>query len=601
MKLTYADITRNLIEQLVSVSDWLAKWGPWEENRNVVREKLRRMEKDVGHLVKISQNIVDEANKQYEIRDGEIRQIHLAIGAIYDNERKLTKDIDELAAQLVFLKQKRELGQKEINETLERIARNQASLTDRKAKLEELQKWFWVPGYGQYLTTRSLVDDDIQATNRLAHSLAELQQKVRVNRSLLGDIPQTEAKLKSLQATHENEKTKLEAFRKELNDSLGRLKQALVFFGDIAKFWGQVRVLTQDEAGFSIESVQQRMALLESRQQLPSFAGDSYSRALTRLNSGEHVLTLTLRDGILRLAEVLDQRKNGEHLIAEPSNHGSNGQEHFEFVVPVSSGHRIFRVDWDGCVDDIFEQHTLTRDPRYYRSQSFERVIVAGHRILVTNWGGHPLVTFNREGEFINFHPLIGKGFNFVPVTDGRLAFLCPGRILFSDLEGRSRGSVWYNRSPDNPAAFTMGGPVSNCAVAVENQLIFSFTGKKQLLRIDLTQRSDLSFEWAVFRDLSQLRTDPECIACANGSYFVSAGEDLFTFEADARSELKRLASFSGGVVRGLTGTQSGDLFVLTGNSLCELDARSGNVRRTVAVHDQFRQANGLSILSKTE
>jgi len=592
MKLSYSSITQNTLDQLVALSAWLVSWGPWETNRKIVQERLGRVQKDIKHIAKISQHFVDSGNKEYDLRAEQISRIHIQIGAIYENEQRVTKDLNELAAKLTSLKTSRQLTEKAVADTRRKLAENIASLAERKAKLEELQKWFWVPGYGQYVTVRSLVDNDLQASLSLANSVADIERKLQNTTASLNEIPQIEARLNAQKANYETEKSSLEAFRGELNDSLGRLKKVLVFFGDVATFWGELKVLSEDELQFTVEALQRKLALLERKEKLPAFTGDQYFQGLQRLNSGEHVLTLSLREGILRLAAVMDERKDWKQLTT-PGNGVGPQDEHYEFVVPAGSG-KIFKIDWDGCVDNFLPISTSSS------GGSYRSLGVAGDRLFVSHWGGWPMAMFSRHGDFTQPYKLDGAWNDFFPLPDGRLVRFTShyGIIEVLDLKGKLHGKLCYNRDPKDPNRFRLQGPTMKMtAVMVDNHLIVCHNGNKQLLRIDLTETPTYEYDWSVFRDLSQLGKEPAYIAYTSKRFFVSAGEDLFSFTADPSSEVKRWATFPGAPITGLAAAENTPLFVLTGRSLYELDS-SGKICRTVAVHDGFTQASNLMMVA---
>jgi hypothetical protein len=578
MGLTYADITRRTIEQLISLSAWLVKSGG---DRKAAQDRLLRAASDIKHLAKISDHFVEEGNKQYALRDEEIQSIQRQIGAVYQNEQELARNINDLAGTLSRVRDSQQLDQATMQDTVKQIERNKESLAERQRKLEELQKWCWVPGYGQYLAGRTLVDRDVQESMRLYSSFAELESKIRENQISVAALSNEEARLNGIKAQHESEKGKLEAFREELRQSLGRVKQLLVFFGEVAKFWGELKVLAEDEVQFSVDSLKQKLESLERKAQLPALANDPYLKGLQKLNSGQQVLTISLREGILRLADTLGNREDWQSL----TNFSSDGQpdatvQHFEFIAPQQMHIAIYRVDWDGCVENVFARW----------NNRFGSLGVAGGRLFLAQWGGWPMAIFDRDcADFSIYKPDDGFGnfLDFLPMSDGRLVRFGVGWIEVSDLNRNIHGRVWHD-----------GGRAMRVrSIVVNNQLFMCHNGRGQILRVDLRETPTLNYEWGIFRDVSGLGEEAAHIAHINGQFFVSAGENIFSFNGDPASRPKRLAAFPGGAIRGMAAPENGPLFVLAGRSLYELD-RSGNVARTVAVNDWFQNAEGLMLLS---
>jgi hypothetical protein len=589
MGLTYAEIARRTVDQLVSLSDWLLRSGG---DRKAAQDMLRRAEGDIRHLAKISRQFVEEGNKQYDLRDQEIQSIQRQIGAIYQNEQELAKKINDLVGTLSGLRTSQQLSKEAIDSTLKQIERNKESLAERQRKLEELQKWCWVPGYGQYLAGRTLVDRDVQESMRLYSSFAELEGKIGQNQISLKNLSDEGVRLKEIEARHKSEKGELEAIRERLRQSLGRLKEVLVFFGDVATFWGELKVLAEDDVQFSVESLKGKLERLERKAQLPSLADDPYLKGLQKLNSGQQVLTISLREGILRVADTLGNREDWQSL----TNFSSDGRpgaavQHFEFVAPHQMHRAIYRVDWDGCVEDIFArwtEHDRLNDFRYGTS-GFGSLGVAGGRLFLAKWGNMPMAIFDRDCANFDYwkDDRFARFFlDFLPLSDGRLIQFGPGWIEVSDLNNQVRGRVHHDS----------GISMRVRSIVVKNQLFMCHNGRGQILRVDLRETPTFEYEWCIFRDVSHLG-DPAHIAHVNGRFFVSAGESIFSFSADPASEVKRLAAFPGGGIRGMAAPENGPLFLLAGRSLYEVD-QSGNVARTVAVHDWFQNAEGLMLLA---
>ncbi|MEM1361749.1 MAG: hypothetical protein AAGF94_08540 [Pseudomonadota bacterium] len=100
----------------------------------------------------------------------------------------------------------------------------QASLREHQKKVDQLKKWFWVPGYGQFLAVRELVDNDSNRIGDLQRQIANLVQEENsaVQRAKAAEA--LRAALIARLSRADVEESVLEAAMADLNRRVGDLR-----------------------------------------------------------------------------------------------------------------------------------------------------------------------------------------------------------------------------------------------------------------------------------------------------------------------------------------------------------------------------------------
>jgi uncharacterized phage infection (PIP) family protein YhgE len=291
--LIYSAITRNVIDQLFASGEHLRAG-----EQTAAHALLQDMESSVNKLRIITEHFRDLANQEHERCENQIEKLDLQIGDIYQHEQELEGEIRKLLAHLKGWSEKEEQTAKDIKELHKNLEVTQAKLRERMNKLEELKAWFWVPGYGQYLAVRTLVDNDISETKSLQNTLRDRQYELEHTALSIEDIKRMEANLNRTLEDNRNKKHQLEQLRGDLHERKKGLKETLIFFADVGFFWGKVKIMLQEDVEYSIKSLEQILGTLDSKRSVPSF--DNLK------NRG----ILKLKEALIRFADTIDNGKN---------------------------------------------------------------------------------------------------------------------------------------------------------------------------------------------------------------------------------------------------------------------------------------------------
>ncbi len=225
--------------------------------------------------------------------------LELKMGELFAQENRTKERIASLEAELTRATADYSLSDAEVRRLGGHITEARAKALEHERKLQELARWWWVPGYGQYLAIRTLVDDDIGKHRSLTHTLHDkrfaLQHKKTALHAAQAIMCETLDQHESLERTS----PALACMRTRVHQRLAELKQMTVFLLDSESFWKRLERL----ASISLDSNQQDLELLyaalhESREALP-FVEDAIADK-----------TKTLEELLIELADSLDADAN---------------------------------------------------------------------------------------------------------------------------------------------------------------------------------------------------------------------------------------------------------------------------------------------------
>jgi hypothetical protein len=126
------------------------------------------------------------------------------------------------------------------------------SLDARQAKLDELQKWYWVPGYGSYLGIRTLADKDSQELNRVARTLQEQQALKNASAERLRTAQAAWTNLAAERSHLVAERSAATAMRDNLDQRMKAAREATVFLIDAKQFWSDVATFIDFQANGAV-------------------------------------------------------------------------------------------------------------------------------------------------------------------------------------------------------------------------------------------------------------------------------------------------------------------------------------------------------------
>ena len=291
---SYREQTQRTIDQLTHSAE-LLKSGNTSESQGA----LASVAGFIKELKTAESNYRELANREHGRCMNRIGEFEIRIGDLYQQEIKLTKRIDELKAELAKSTEDQQITVTEMKNISNAIANAQKDLQARAQKLDELRKWWWVPGYGQYLSIRTLVDNDIGQYNSLVNTLNDKsyqmqhnQQVMQAAQELLNKLPQ---EIQSLKKTS----TELSDMREKIRNRLSELKAMAVFLTQSEVFWGKLEGLLTITVAGNQEDLKLLYDMLGKEQtSLPGFQDELIST------------TKTLKEALVEFADSLDTGKN---------------------------------------------------------------------------------------------------------------------------------------------------------------------------------------------------------------------------------------------------------------------------------------------------
>jgi hypothetical protein len=232
--------TRETIKKLIQANQLLVS-GQADDARAVVLG----MSQSIQSLAGIAQKYRQIANREHDRCEVRIGELDLRTNKLFTEQTETNKKIADLTASIAGAQTRGGFAAAEINRLNGVVTQTIQKIRERNARLEELQRWWWVPGYGQYLSIRTLVDNDIGAYDRGVKDLQDQNLRLAENRNALAQAQALAVKL-----TAERDSANL------MNDQLSRMRilsQArlkdlngiAVFLTDADVFWGLAQNLLE--------------------------------------------------------------------------------------------------------------------------------------------------------------------------------------------------------------------------------------------------------------------------------------------------------------------------------------------------------------------
>jgi len=255
---SYAELSRTAIDRIDKAAA-LIKSGDAAQ----AKELIDQAKESLGILLERTQQLQSIANQEHDRCVQNQGEIEKRVNDLYTRQQQESDKLKGLQGELAEASKSAELSQNEITRLHNDLNATQKNIRETQEKLQELSKWWWVPGYGQYLSVRTLVNNDIAREQRLIRNLNEQREQLRKNQvnlrgtrklmdELLSNQRQTEQLLQDLQKMESENQSKLEQF-----------KLSSVFLTDAEVFWGEVgNSLDVNGSNFidTMEILQKRLA-----------------------------------------------------------------------------------------------------------------------------------------------------------------------------------------------------------------------------------------------------------------------------------------------------------------------------------------------------
>jgi predicted nucleic acid-binding Zn-ribbon protein len=292
---SYGSTTRAAIEQIIQANDQIVSGKPVD-----AQNLLRGIAEPLKTLEGLAQKFREVANREHDRCQQRIGDLEIKTSDLYTQQLELNNKIADLDAQLAAVATRRNLAETEITRLSASIGASERSMREREARLEELRKWWWVPGYGQYLAIRTLVDNDIGQYQRAVSALGDQQRQLQQHTASVTGVQALREELNSEKGQAEKLNRQLNGMRSSAQNELRELKGTAVFLTDADVFWGKAETLLQVDAKGFIGTMSILQDVLESEVQAPSFTNPDLSHEVVR----------DFRQKLVEFAESVDANNN---------------------------------------------------------------------------------------------------------------------------------------------------------------------------------------------------------------------------------------------------------------------------------------------------
>jgi len=290
---SYGAETRVAIERIIQANDQMIS-GKAADAQNLLRgvaEPLKRLEA-------LAQKFREVANREDLRCQERIGDLERKTNDLYQQERALSEKINELNGLLAAAATKRSLAQAEITKLSASMNAAQRSIQERQQKLRELTNWWWVPGYGQYLSIRALVDDDIGQNQRAMSALGDQQKQIQQHdasmhaaQTLIVDLDRQKTNAAQLNS-------QLNVMRSSAQEELRKLKSTAVFLTEANVFWGKAESMLQVDVQGLTGTMSILMDVLRTEVRAPSSSDPL------------HEVARDFRQKLVEFAESVDANDN---------------------------------------------------------------------------------------------------------------------------------------------------------------------------------------------------------------------------------------------------------------------------------------------------
>jgi hypothetical protein len=293
---SYGRMTRDALNRLLASAEKLRAGDPAG-----AKQELQGMAGPVGELTTAASFFREQANRESDRCVGHIKVLENRVAEIYQEELQVKGRIDDLDAQLVKITEQKKLTEDEITKLKASVQITEQKMQERERKLEELRKWWWVPGYGLYLGIRTLVDDDIGNYNSLKNTLDDASIKMSRHQQEFQAAHAMKEALGKERETMRKTHAGLQEMRVGAEAELGNLKKSAVFLTDAGIFWQRVSRLLKID-------VSQSVTLALEIQNLESDM--TKENTAPRFDDLKQRPVMELYDSLAAFADTIDQGKN---------------------------------------------------------------------------------------------------------------------------------------------------------------------------------------------------------------------------------------------------------------------------------------------------
>jgi len=140
-------------------------------SHTALQQRLTQVKRMIQDLKASSQENVQSAVAEQKKCLEQVKSFDTKLGDISLQRNEFDRRGDELRVSLARSAEQQKNSSAEIEKLRADVERTRASMAGLEHNFELLRKWWWVPGYGQYLAIKSLVDGEITQHRSLLEEL----------------------------------------------------------------------------------------------------------------------------------------------------------------------------------------------------------------------------------------------------------------------------------------------------------------------------------------------------------------------------------------------------------------------------------------------
>ncbi|KAG0606956.1 hypothetical protein M758_9G182300 [Ceratodon purpureus] len=148
------------------------------DNDSLDEDYFESLKPDLDALIKITEEVTGATQSRLILYQRRSQKALLTIGNCQANISAKQGELDTTNGTLASIHAKVDLDRQKVQDLEREIEENNRKLAEVRANNNELMNWWWVPGYGQYLSVRAIVElcEDREKTlcNDLNHGCQEL-------------------------------------------------------------------------------------------------------------------------------------------------------------------------------------------------------------------------------------------------------------------------------------------------------------------------------------------------------------------------------------------------------------------------------------------
>lgn len=289
----YADMSRTAIERIDKAVALI------KSNDGAQAKELIEQSKDsLTDLLAQTEQFRTTASQEHDRCMQNQNQLEKQVNDLYREQQQQAARIMEVEADLAAASTRANLSANEVSRLQNELNSTRDQIRQNHERLEELSRWWWVPGYGQYLAIRTLVDEDIQNQDRLARSLNDQIQQMQQAHGQLRDARNVILQLRRNEQQMRRVVLDLEKMEAKNRANLKQYKASSTFLTDAVTFWGQLANSLDVSGSNFVSTMKILQRRLSDRGQPIQFPGHTLQSATT------------FRDALLGFADSVGNKTN---------------------------------------------------------------------------------------------------------------------------------------------------------------------------------------------------------------------------------------------------------------------------------------------------